>query len=107
MIRRRECGIEFPVVVDLPIGSHNDVTIFAAKRLGSTLRINDREALVSNAVVAVDDVAAPVRTSVSEEPRRLDKLSSKLDFTEGRAEDSEDAAHMWMWSGLKPQLEKR
>jgi hypothetical protein len=101
MIRRRETRIQFLVIVNLPVGGHDDIAVATDQRLRSGLGIHDGESFVGDAVGegdgggigGDDDVAAPIGTAVAEFGGAFDEVVAEVGGVEGGGEDGEDAAH--------------
>lgn len=101
MIRRRQTRIQFLVIVNLPIGGNDDITVATDQGLRTRLGIHDGESFVGNAVGegdggrigGDDDVAAPVGAAVAEFGGAFDEVVAEVGGVEGGGEDGEDAAH--------------
>jgi len=96
-IRFLQLSIEFFVVIDLSVGSNDNLTVSAEKRLFTRLRVDDGKTLMRNGVTTRHMIAAPIGTSVSQAKGTLNELLTQLMIGKGGSEDGKDTAHDSDW----------
>ena len=97
-----EGGIKFLVVVDLAVGSNNDVSVGRHQGLGTRLRIHDGKTLVGDSMgkravrsyISFNNfVSRPVRSAMAKARRALNQLSTQISLRETGGEDGKDTTH--------------